>query len=185
MTSAWFLGATEGVPQDESKVRSTVDTIRDDPEMAEAVGPPDFDEFESDESNELSGLAKREVAGDVTPSEQYAPLNEGLITQNHNAVIDNQVASSGTAAARESAGQQGHGTMEYTESLAPEIRDGAAFGNDYFEFDNGPIQEGAGEYMNAATNDNWAQQVAQAYAVQGQKDAYTSSMYNGFLGTGN
>lgn len=185
MTSAWFLGANHGVPQNETDVRATMEPIRDDPEFAESTdSDPSFSEFESDNSSELNGLAPRVKAGNVTTSEQYAPLNPGIATMNHNAVVDNQVATSGTAASREMSGEQGHGTMEYTTSLTPEIRDGAAFGNDYFEALSAPIQEGAGEYMTASSTDNWAQKVYQEFAVQGQRDAAMSSMYNGFLGMG-
>ena len=181
MTSAWFLGAGQPANQDESAVRSTIEPIRTDGESTEDTAPPEFNEFESDESTQLVGLSPRMVTGDFTGSSKSSPVNTDLITQNHNSVIDNQVATSGTAAQRESRGERGHGSMPFTTTLTPEIRDGAKFGNDHFAAMSAPIQEGAGEYMSAAVNDSWASMVSQAFANDASRSAYNSTMYNQFL----
>ncbi len=177
MTNAWFLGASHGVPQSESEVRSTLDPIRDDAQLAEQDAPPDWNERDSDESGELMGLAPR-VAGSFTENiEKSAPLAPDLATMNHNAVIDNQVATSGTAAARELTGQRGHGTMQYAVGIDPLIRDGAAFGNDYFKAHDPGIQDGMGAYMSPPDQDNWQSSVAASMAERRSREAYMSTLY--------
>jgi hypothetical protein len=104
-----------------------------------------------------------------------------LATQNHNAIIDNQVATSGTAAAREARGEAGHGTMQYAESLEPVIRPGAEFGNVYFDIVKPEIQEGAGNAMNVTDTDPWNMAVAQAEATRRSRDAYQATLYSAFL----
>lgn len=184
MTNAWFLGATDSVPQDESTVRDTRDPIRDDQhrDPAELDNAPDWNEFETDESGELTGLANRNVGGHVVESRPTGPWYAALADFNHNALIDNQVASSGTAAAREMRGEAGHGTMEYAESIEPQIRDGAMFGSMYFRRDAADIQDGMGAYMSPVTSDNWGSAVAQRQAVENAKRARLSSAYAAFLG---
>src|SRR5690606_32540474 len=112
MTNAWFLGATHSVPQSESEVRSTLEPIRNDSTSAEQVDAPEWNEFESDDSGELVGLAPRVAGSDTVDTVQSAPFWAGLATAEHNQIIDRQVAASGTAAAREMAGDAGHGTMQ-------------------------------------------------------------------------
>lgn len=181
MTSAWFLGAAQGVPQDETTVRSTVEPIRTDPASTELESPPDFNEFDTDESGQLTGLAPRVVGGDVTPSEKYPAGWLGLASDPHNIIIDKQVSTSGTAAARESAGQQGHGTMFYEQSLEPVVRDGASFGNDYFTVGGNVIQEGAGAYMAPVADDHFLQAVVARQAEVDSRKAYNASLYSSFL----
>lgn len=177
MTSAWFLGAAQSVPQDESKVRSTVEPIRTDSISAEIQHEPDWNERTSDDSGELVGLAPRDVAGDTHDSEKYVPSWLKAATTNHNAIIDDQVSSSGTAAAREAAGIQGHGTMQYSVAIEPVIRDGAAFGNEFFQANPAGIQEGAGAYMTPVGSDSWNAAVAQAHAEERSRQAFNASLY--------
>ena len=183
MTSAWFLGASHGVPQDESAVRSTIEPIRVNSDSAELQDAPEWNEIQTDDSGELVGLSPRMVAGDTHDIEKYAPI---IDTFNHNRIIDDQVSSSGTAAAREASGVQGHGTMQWTESLEPVIRDGGAYGNDYFAADPVDIQSGAGEYMSPDLqgNNHWASRVAAANAEKASRQAYMSSLFSDFVGTG-
>jgi len=67
----------------------------------------------------------------------------------HNLLIDRQVSSSGTAAAREASGQFGHGTASYAIGIEPtgDLREGGKLGNDYFSAGKPDIQNGAGSYM--------------------------------------
>lgn len=183
MTAAWFLGAQQSVPQTESEVRSTVDVVRTDSTTSEADGPPDFNEFDSDESSELTGITPRQVGSDTHDSVKYPPFWIRFATARHNAIIDEQVATSGTAARREERGEQGHGTMQYAIGLEPEIRDGAAFGNDYFEFLKRDIQTGAGAFMTPeVSGEQWNNAVAAAFAARNSRDAFQASLYQQFLG---
>lgn len=181
MTSAWMVGAATGVPQDESVVRSTVEPIRTDPEVAEQNDAPDWNEFDSDESGQLTGLANREAGSATVNTVKYTPGWLSLAIAEHNVIIDRQVATSGTAAKREEAGQAGHGTMKYEQGIEPVIRDGSAFGNDYFLSGQNVIQEGAGMYMTPPDTDNWLSTVAQQAAMDNSRKAFQASQYSNFL----
>lgn len=182
MTNAWFLGATQSVPQTENEVRSTVEPIRTDAANVESTGAPDWNEFESDNSGELVGLTPRVKGAETVESKPNTdPTGLALSTQNHNAIIDNQVATSGTAAARESRGEAGHGTMQYAESLEPVIRPGASFGNEFFDIQKPQIQDGAGNALNPTDTDDWNLAIAQSAATANSRRAYQSSLYNAFL----
>jgi len=182
MTSAWFLSAASAVPQDESVVRSTVEPVRHDNATSEQTHAPEFNEFDSDESGELSGLTQRMVGSDTRDTEKTPPFWAALATVNHNRVIDDQIASSGTAASRELAGQTGHGTMQYAYGIEPVIRDGARFGNDYFVSNPADIQDGAGAYMTPPDQDNWLTTLAQTNAEKASRDAFMATQYRAFLG---
>lgn len=169
-------------PVDEMQVRSTLDPIRTDGELAEAQHEPDWNELDTDESGQLMGLSPRGVGSDTHDTVKYVPWWTQLASAVYNIVIDRQVASSGTAAAREETGIQGHGTMQYEVGIEPIIRDGAAFGNDYFASHPAGIQEGAGRYMQPdPTANNWATQVAAANAAKSSRQAYQSTLYKQFL----
>lgn len=179
----WNLGDATPVAETEDQARTTVEAIRDDPEMAEATAAPEFNEIDTDESGELNGLSPRLVGSDTVDTEKYPAWWIPAATENHNVIIDNQVASSGTAAAREAAGQQGHGTMQYALGIEPVIRDGAAFGNDYFLSNPATIQDGMGDYMNPIGDDGWANAVAQANALSNSRAAFNDTLYSSFLGS--
>lgn len=181
MTSAWFVGATHSVPQSEASVRSTVEPVRTDDSQTVMDHAPGFNELSTDSSGELVGLSPREVVGPTEESEQSAPFWAAPASFNHNRIIDEQVSSSGTAAARELAGRQGHGTMQFTESMEPVIRDGATFGNEYFAPQTTVIQDGAGAYMSPVVTDSWGHAVAQAHAVDKSRQAFNSSLYSTFM----
>lgn len=181
MTAAWFLGAAEGVPQHESKVRSTVEPIRDDSTDAEQHKPPDWNELDTDSSGELVGLSPRVAGSDTIDTQKYPAWWIPLSGVNHNELVDNQVASSGTAASRESAGQQGHGTTQYAEGIEPVIRDGAAYGQDYFDAGEADIQEGSGHYMAPVVSDDWANSLAQNDATNNARRAAQSSVINSWF----
>lgn len=180
MTNAWFLGATQSVPQSENEVRSTVEPVRSDG-PAEAHTDPDFGQVQTDNSGELVGLSPRQLAGDTHDSVKYRPWWANGASVLYNFLIDRQVASSGTAAAREEAGEQGHGTMQYQVSVEPELRDGMRFGNDYFVVNDRDIQNGMGSYMSPITSDKWPQAVAQSRATSDARAANQSTIFDAFL----
>lgn len=183
MTNAWMLGATDSVPQDEDAVRDTRDPIRSDGgDSAEMDAPPDWNEFESDDSAQLTGLSNRNVAGHTQDPVKSAPWWAALSIFNHNRIIDDQVASSGTAAAREMAGQSGHGTMLIEQSIEPQIREGTRFGQEHFLSNEAVIQDGAGAYMTPVDTDAWNSAVAQRAATDNARKATQSSLYAAFLG---
>lgn len=144
MTLQWF-GDLDGVPADEAKVRATTAPVEVDAPPAEAESDPEFNAVETDPNPNLGGLATRQVASDWHETEKYSPGWAAQATAPHDAIVNEQVATSGTAASREMAGQFGHGTMSYAVGIEPTIRDGAAFGNDYFAADKRDIQENEGD----------------------------------------
>lgn len=181
MTSAWFLGAQASVPQTENEVRSTVEPIRNDPQIAEADSPPAWNEEEtSDSSGELVGLSPRVEGSYTVDSEQYPVPNMPLATAEHNDLIDRQVATSGTAAAREAAGEWGHGTAQYEIGIMP-LNPGEHYGNERFQSLALTANEGSGDYMEPVEQDNWLQTVAQATATQRSRDAYNSTLYANYF----
>lgn len=178
----WHVGDSHGSPMTEAQAQATTEAIRDDSVNAESQRAPEWNDFQSDDSGELIGLAPRTKGADTTDTEKYSPWWADNATVNHNAIIDNQVATSGTAAAREMAGEQGHGTMQYANSIEPVIRAGAAFGNDYFLSNPAVIQDGAGAYMTAINDDNWAQAAAQSNANATSRQAYNATLSAALFG---
>lgn len=177
----WNVGDTHGTPLEEEAARAQTEPIRQDGDLAEAAKAPDWNELDTDESGQLTGLARREVGSFTVDTEQYLPWWAALASEPHNIAVDKQVASSGTAAQRELAGDQGHGTMQYAIGIEPVIRDGAAFGNDYFVSNNAEIQDGAGNYMVPVDNDNWAHALSQSVGTTNAREAAQASLYGAFL----
>lgn len=178
--SLWNNGSD--IPLTEAEVTTTVEKVRTDTTTAEATAAPEWNELNTDESSQLVGLSPRVVGSATEDSIQSRPWWLAMSEVNHNEIIDNQVSSSGSAAARESAGEFGHGTMQYAEGIEPVIRDGAAFGNDYFKVTQAEIQDGAGQYMEPIS-DNWGKAVSQRNATSASRVASNDSMFAAFLGS--
>jgi hypothetical protein len=117
-------------PSDETHVRSTVTVVSHDDPPAVSDHAPEFNEHETDPDT-AGGLTTRQLGSHVIPSVRYPPAI-GNADENLFKVINEQVSSSGTAAARELTGQWGHGTLKVVEGIEPTIRDGDQFGADYF-----------------------------------------------------
>lgn len=178
MTSAWFLGAQQSVPQDEAEARSTVEPIRTDPAGAEDSAPPDWNERDSDESGQLIGLAPRVVGSFTVPIEKSPPVNPEMASVRRDN-FDLQ-AVQGTAALREMAGQRGHGSMQYEIGIDP-LNPAQRYGNEYFQREAASANEGSGDYMTPIDGDHWSAQVAQSQAVERSRAAARSTLYNNFF----
>lgn len=169
----------------ENEAQSTVEPIRTDPSDAELASDPEWNAVESDDSGQLIGLSPRVVGSKTDMPEKSVPVSLVLGTYDGprygNDVIDSQVASSGTAAAREAAGQRGHGTMQTEIGIEP-LNPAQVYGNDFFLRDSLSANEGAGLYMTPPESDNWPQQVAQASAETASRRAYQSTQYSAFFG---
>lgn len=144
-----IAGNTE-VPLDERTVRSTAVPVDETAPAAVQDDAPEPNEVEVD-SNPNLPIVNRQLASHWVEGEQYPPFwgTEVAEQYEHNAIIDRQVSTSGTAAARESAGQFGHGTASYAIGIEPvgDLRDGGKMGNEYFAAGKPDIQETAGAYM--------------------------------------
>lgn len=135
-----FMGAINygGVPADEMVVRTTATPVLKDAPAAMADHAPDRNEVETDQNPNL-GIGGRQLASTWHQPEKYAPGWAGEVNDAHlhNDLIDRQVSSSGTAAAREMAGEFGHGTIAYAEGIEPvaDLVDGGKMTNNYFTVD--------------------------------------------------
>lgn len=123
--------SSDGVPSSEEQVRRNTAPVQVDAPPAEAQGAPDFNEVETDPNPEV-GMGGRQLAPDLHPSEQYTPFWLEEADAPHNAIVNDRIASSGTAAQREARGEFGHGTAQYSVAIEPVIREGGQFGQDYF-----------------------------------------------------
>jgi hypothetical protein len=132
------------VPADEGLVRSTVTVVDKDATASVEAAPPDFNGAETDPSTD-GGLTTRQLASHVEASQRYVP-HTGNSNTDLNAPVNNQVSSSGTAAAREMLGEWGHGTMQVVEGIEPVIRDGGNYGDHYFAVHE-RLAAGSGNYM--------------------------------------
>src|SRR3954462_9633388 len=150
--STLLLGmGRDGILPDENVIRRTTFVVTPDAPPAEQTGPPEFNEVEVD-SNPNLGLVNTQKASDWHASEKSAPGWAGDVNENHQHadIINRQVSTSGTAAARESAGEFGHGTAAYAIGIEPTVGVNPPYGNDYFTTHARDVQDGAGNYMSVA-----------------------------------
>lgn len=166
------------VPGDEASVRSTVDPSTPDAPPAEAQHAPEWNERVTDPAPH-NGLATRQVASDWHESQQYRPGWAGLSNPTASfASVNSRIDADGTAAARELAGAQGHGTMAYAVGIEPVLREGNRFGADYFAVDRPSIQEGIPDQMSLAPGVDHDATGAVAGAAKGAaRDATAASTY--------
>jgi hypothetical protein len=140
-----------GVPADERVVRNTATPVlQDAPPAVQPEAPVWNEPIESDQNPNL-GLVNRTLASHWVEGEQYAPFWSTSVDDQwqHNNIVDRQVSSSGTAAAREAAGHFGHGTASYAVGIEPvqTLQGSGGFGNEYLSAGKPPIQGPAGNYM--------------------------------------
>lgn len=168
-----------GAPMDEGDIRSTTNVVDPDGSEAVAVASPDFNSMERDPDTE-GGLTTRGVADKVAASEQYLPLI-GNANTDFAAPINSQVSTAGTAAAREAAGQWGHGSAQWTEAIEPTIRPGTEFDRTYFRATRPPIQDGALDYMIPARRPDTDQAASDQAASANASRAAMANLYQSFL----
>lgn len=190
MTSIMFGTLnTIGVPADEKVVRSTSAPVILDAPPAMADDMPEPQELETDHNPDL-GMVNRQVASKWVEGQQFVPswipLSDG--NDSHNSIIDQQVASSGTAAHRETQGQWGHGTASYAIGIEPvgDLVDGHKMGNTYFVRTDRHIQETMTPSMLPSTgiDRSVVGRVDAAGKVNARKAAQ-AGMYNAFWNGGN
>jgi hypothetical protein len=164
------------VPTDQATVRRTADPVDHGTPAAVQPHEPEWNEKDSDPNPDL-GMTERNLASHYIPGVKYKPGWADNATAEHNAIINRQVATSGTAAARELAGEQGHGSMPVTIGIEPTIRDGSSLGNDYFAVDDRTIQEGSGSYMQPSAYDRDNVIMAGSTGKANARDAASSGQY--------
>lgn len=150
--STLFFTARSGdlTPSDTlENVRSTVTTVDPDSDASVATTTPEEGRLETDPTTD-GGLTTHQVSSQVTPSERYAPST--VSRGDHSQALNNSWSSSGTAAAREEAGQWGHGTA-YAQDAMTRIPDGTAFSEEYFERERRGMNEHVTPYMSTNSVD--------------------------------
>lgn len=123
----------EETPPSQAVVRSTSPVVDQDAPAAKIETPTEAGRFDTDDNDQL-GLVTRSVGGVFHGSEKGSdPVLLDVASADYQNRVNAQVASSGTAAARERAGEWGHGSLQWQDSM--ERRSGQSFGGDYFAAD--------------------------------------------------
>lgn len=149
-TLLYTLGDETGAPADPLIVRSTTAKVYQDAPPAEAENPPDFEEVETDPNPNL-GMVNRQVASEWHEAIKGTNAVAAQASAEHNAIVNRQVASSGRAPNLEvSDNVYGHGSVSWAYGIEPVLRDGAAFGSDYFAANPTGSQEGIPQVMTIA-----------------------------------
>jgi hypothetical protein len=166
------------VPTDPNEVRSTITRVDDTDPPAVQEHTPDWNETATDPDT-LGGLTPRQLASHVIPSDRYVP-NVGASAQDeHNAIVNRQVSTSGVAPAKEATGEWGHGTLKIVEGIEPVLHD-AALGSDYF---TGHERQAANidGLTPAQSADPETTGAAQQQANAAARRAAQASMYSAYL----
>lgn len=179
---------TQGVPADEKVVRNTAVPVDPDAPAAMQQDQPQQQEVETDHNPNL-GMVNRQLASKWFPSIKFPPFWKPSVDDQaqHNLIIDRQVSTSGTAAAREAAGEFGHGTAAYAVGIEPvgDLQDGHKMGNEYFKANEKNIQSTMGDVM--TTPPGTDQGTKGAVAGMGKvyaRQAATAGLYNAFWNEG-
>ncbi len=177
-----------GVPSDQQTVRATTEKVDHTAEPAVMDNAPEIGERETDSNPNLTGLATRQLASDWHQGEKFRPSWIGNVNNEavNSSLIDGQVSSSGTAAAREDAGVFGHGTMSYAIGIEPVqgLGPGEALGNTYFAADRPGVQSTMGSWMSTPPGiDRDTTSLVSDTAKQKARYAQESSIYATWLGT--
>jgi len=182
--SSLFFGMLNGtgVPADEKVVRATAVPVSEGASPAVASAAPQTHGVDIDPNPEL-GMVERQQAPYYIPSVKSAPFWDDVTGAHnrHNEIIDHQISTSGTAAAREAAGQFGHGTMPVAIGIEPvgDLQDGGRLTNEYFLAHDKPIQSTMGEVMTTPPGYDQSKTVSTTAAgKQAARDAAQAALYS-------
>jgi hypothetical protein len=180
--------STIGVPADEVVVRSTATPVDMDAPPAMQTDMPEMSEVETDKNPAL-GMVNRQLASKWIGRFRSRPAWQPEVDNGfqHNAIVDQQVSTSGFAASQEANGEWGHGTMPYAIGIEPvgDLRDGGKMGNEYFKTNERDIQDTAGAVMQPPTNyDQGTTGNVSATGKVNARQAAMSGMYNTFWNEG-
>jgi hypothetical protein len=184
-----IMGGTDwSAPEaDENVVRRNTAPVDATPEPAEIEHDPGFNELAED-SNPAIGMTTRQLGSKWYDRVKSAPGLFLALTKGHNAhnnMINRQIASSGTAAGREDAGEWGHGSFPFAVGIEP-LNPAQVYGQDYFKAytpespNPAPYDAGVRPAMGNG-NDRDAIGAQSAEAKTNARDAGASAMYDRFL----
>jgi hypothetical protein len=173
MSTALFAMHYVDAPADEKRARSTTEPVDPDAPAAVEQDVPEFNEAERS-STPHHGLRDSNLASHYIRSAKYPPgwAGQAQVTPSF-AMVNERQATAGTAAEREMAGQQGHGTMSYAIGLEPTLYEGGALGNDYFTADHPGIQPSMGNYMELPPG--YDRDKSAALSAQSAHDSHTAA----------
>lgn len=173
------------VPADEATVRRTAVPVEHDKPAAMATDMPVMGEVETDHDPNL-GMVNRQLASKwVNPTHGVPEWTDQVAQQyRHNAIIDEQVSTSGHAAAKEASGEWGHGTAAYAVGIEPvgDLGNGGKLGNDYFVRNPRIIQDTADNTMMTPTAPKDVN--TSAAGKEAARRAAQASLYNTFWNGG-
>lgn len=182
MSTLLYSHLREGTPSTHDEVRRNTQPVQADAPPAELDHAPDFNEVNTDSNPEV-GMGGRQLASDWHEPEATPPFWAGEASAPHNAIVNDKIASSGTAAAREASGQFGHGTAAYALGIEPTIRDGMTFGQDYFTANErdgfNPNSSRVDGVQPSTANSDDTMAVA-AYGKDAARDAGAAASYTAF-----
>lgn len=190
MTSLFFgtLVGT-GVPADEKVVRNTATPVDIDAPPAMQEDMPEMGEVETDGNPNL-GMVNRQLSSKWIDRKRSTPswLSKVAGGTDNNAIINEQVSSSGYSASQEAQGNWGHGTMPAAIGIEPvgDLRDGGKMGNEYFVRNDRKIQDTSDNTMMTPANGidrNTIGRVAGAGKDNARK-ASAAAMYDTFWNGG-
>jgi len=178
-----FMGHlnTIGVPADEKTVRNTATPVEYDAPPAMMDDQPEMQEVETD-SNPNLGLASRQLASKWSEGQRAVP-QDGIVSEQNesNQMVNRQVSTSGTAAARELAGET-HKNLSYAVGIEPvyDLADpNHKMGNTYFVRTPRNVQETATDYMTVPPGQDHAiEGNIAAYGKVASRNAAQSALYN-------
>lgn len=131
-----FLGqlTATGVPADEKVVRNTATPVEHDAPAAMQDDAPEPNEVETDTNPDL-GMVNRQLASKWTEGSRGKPSWDWQVAETTigSTLVNQQVSTSGTAAAREEAGLSNK-NLSYAVGIEPvgDLQDGHKMTNNYF-----------------------------------------------------
>jgi hypothetical protein len=188
MTSL-FMGqlVSTGVPADETVVRSTATPVEPDAPAAMQDDQPMPQEVETDPNPHL-GMVNRTLASKWSEGVRATPawipqVDDTAASFN---IIDEQVGTSGTAAAREASGITNK-NLSYAIGIEPvgDLVDGHKMGNSYFERNLRPVQDTMRHEMTPANgSDRKAVGLVSQAGKTNARDAAIAAQYNAYWNEG-
>lgn len=166
-------------PLEEYVVRPHADVITDKTASVE-TDEVEWNETVTDKDPNL-GIENKTLASQWTQGVHTPPVNINTFTTQHNYEIDSRISGAGYAAAKERSGSRGPGTLSYAVGIEPVLRDGGAFGNEYFEAGKRNIQDSAGRYMTPDVNDQPSKTQAIGVGKAAARSAAVSGMYQALI----
>ena len=176
-----------GVPADEVVVRSTATPVEHDAPAAVQEDMPMPNEVETD-SNPHLGMVNRQLASDWHEGVRGVPawIPEVDAVSNSATIINSQVSSSGTAAARESSGVTIK-NMSYAVGIEPvsDLVDGHKMGNEYFTTNPKLIQSTMTDSMSLPPgSDQQTSGKVSALGKDNARKAAQAAIYNSYWNEG-